>query len=311
MHVPRRFHRAAGLGNHVETHQAVHAGNPDGRQQAANGGRNQRHQQCDQEHQRQAAIGKVGERLQGHDHQQKDQGQADKQDIQRDFVGGFLAFGAFHQRDHAVQGGLARVGGDADEQPVRHQPRVAGDGRTVAARLADHRGGFAGNRRFVDRRNPFDDLAITGDHFRGGNTYHIALAQAGGRHHLEAAIGFLASGAQAFAASLEAVGAGLSAAFGQGFGEVGEQHGEPQPHGDLHRYKSGHGGVGHEAQHGGEDGGQFDHQHHWRALQLAWVQLDERLDQRRAPQGRDGGFGRLLGFDRGRVFCRHIHFRIP
>ena len=311
VHVPRRFHRATGFGDHVEAHQAVHAGDADGRQQAANGCRNQRHQQCDQEHQRQAAIGEMGERLQGHHHQQEDQGEADQQDIQRDFVGGFLALGAFHQGDHPIEGGLTGVGGDANQQPVRHQPCVAGDGRTVAAGFANDRCGFAGDRRFVDRRDAFDDFAVTGDHFPGSDAHHIPLAQAGGRHHFEAAIGLFTPRTQAFTASLEAVGAGLATPFGQGFGEVGEQHGEPQPHGDLHGDEGGHGGVGHKAQHGGEDGGQFDHQHYRRALQLARVQLDEGLHQRRTPQSGDGGFSGLLrGYGSG-IFCRHIHVHIP
>ena len=290
VHVPRRFHGATGLGDHVQAHQAVHPGDTDGRQQTANGGRNQRDQQRHQEHQRQAAVGEVGERLQGHDHQQEDQRQADQQDVQRHFVRGFLAFGAFDQRDHAVQGRLAGVGGDAHQQPVGDQSGVAGDGRAVAAGLTNHRRGFTGNRRFVDRRDAFDHLAVTGDHFPGFDAHHIALAQAGGRHHLKGAVAGFAAGAQAFAAGLEAVGAGLAATFGQGFGEVGEQHGEPQPQGDLRGDEGRHGRVGNEAQHGGQDRGQFDHQHHRRTLQLPWVELDEGLHQRRTPQGRDRGF---------------------
>jgi len=78
MYVPGCFHSTAGLGDHIEAYQAVHAGNADGRQQAANGRGNQRHKQCDQKHQRQAAIGEVGERLQRYDHQQEDQRQADQ-----------------------------------------------------------------------------------------------------------------------------------------------------------------------------------------------------------------------------------------
>ena len=168
-----------------------------------------------------------------------------------------------------------------------------------------------GNGGLVDRRDTFKHLAVTGDHLAGYHAYHVILAQRAGSNRLVTAITLATLGSQALATGLEAVGAGLATAFGQGFGEVGEQHGEPQPHRDLHRNKGGHGGIGHEAQHGGEDGGQFDHQHHRRALQLAWVQLDERLDQRRAPQGRDSGFGGLLGFHRSCVFCRHIHFHIP
>ncbi|MCY1403944.1 hypothetical protein D9M71_191400 [compost metagenome] len=290
VHVPRRLHRTTGLGDHVQAHQTIHAGDTDGRQQAADGGRNQGDQQRHQEHQRQAAVGEVSERLQGDDHQQEDQGQADQQDVERHFVRGFLAFGAFDQGDHAVQGRLARVGGDPHQQPVGHQPCIAGNGRAVAAGLTNHRCRLTGNRRFVDRCDTFEHFAVTGDHLPGFDTHHITFAQAGGRHYLKGAIAGFAPGAQAFATGLEAVGTGLATTFGQGFGEVGEQHGEPQPHGNLRGDEGRYGRIGNEAQHGGQDRGQFDHQHHRRTLQLPWVELDEGLHQRRAPQGRDRGF---------------------
>ncbi|MNG00782.1 hypothetical protein D3C84_837310 [compost metagenome] len=44
VHVPRRFHGAPGLGDHVQAHQTVHAGDTNGREQTADGGRNQRDQ---------------------------------------------------------------------------------------------------------------------------------------------------------------------------------------------------------------------------------------------------------------------------
>ena len=40
-----RFHRAARHGQHIEAHQPVHAGDADGRQQRADGGGDQRHEQ--------------------------------------------------------------------------------------------------------------------------------------------------------------------------------------------------------------------------------------------------------------------------
>ena len=41
VHVARRLHRAPAHGQHVELHQAVHSGDADGREQAADGGGNQ------------------------------------------------------------------------------------------------------------------------------------------------------------------------------------------------------------------------------------------------------------------------------
>ena len=50
--VARRLHRAAGHRQHVEAHQAVHAGDADRRQQRADRGRDQRDEQRDQDHHR-------------------------------------------------------------------------------------------------------------------------------------------------------------------------------------------------------------------------------------------------------------------
>ncbi|MNZ76853.1 hypothetical protein D3C78_953750 [compost metagenome] len=247
MYVTSGFHRAARAGYHVEAHQAVHAGDTDGRQQTADGGRNQGDQQRDQEHQRNAAAGKVRERLQGYHDHQEDHGQADQQDVQGDLVGGLLALGAFDQGDHAVQGRFAGIAGDADQQPVGDQPGIAGHRRAITTGLTDHRRGLTGNRRFVDRGNPFEHFAVTGDHFPGHDLDHIVLAQAGRRHYLETARRVATPRAEALATGLEAVGTSFTTAFGQGFGKVGKQHGEPQPQGNLHCHRGRHSSVGHQA----------------------------------------------------------------
>ncbi len=48
VHVARRFDRAAGHGEHVEAHKAVHAGDADGGEQRADGRGDQGHEQRDQ-----------------------------------------------------------------------------------------------------------------------------------------------------------------------------------------------------------------------------------------------------------------------
>ena len=53
--VTRRLHRPAAHGQHVALHQAVHAGDPDGREQGPDGGRDEAHQQGDQDHHRDVA----------------------------------------------------------------------------------------------------------------------------------------------------------------------------------------------------------------------------------------------------------------
>jgi hypothetical protein len=67
-------------------------------------------------------LGVHGKGLQRDHGQQKDDGEAGEQNAQRDLVGSLLAGGAFDQRDHAVQEGLAGVGGDSNLDPVRERP---------------------------------------------------------------------------------------------------------------------------------------------------------------------------------------------
>ena len=110
------------------------------------------------------------------DHQEDDR-QRHQQDGQRDLVGRLLALGAFDHRDHAVEEGLARVDGDAHDEPVGQHARAAGDGREVAARFADHRRRFAGDGALVDRGHAFDHLAVERDHVAGLDQHDVALAQ--------------------------------------------------------------------------------------------------------------------------------------
>ena len=62
VHVARSFHGPAGHGDHVALNHAVHAGDADGRKQAADGGGNQADQQGDQHENvlRRAGVNGVG-----------------------------------------------------------------------------------------------------------------------------------------------------------------------------------------------------------------------------------------------------------
>ena len=133
VHVAGGFDGAPAHGQHVVLHQAIHAGDADGREQAADGGGNQANQQRDQHEHRLRRLGVDGKGLQRDHRQQEDDGQAGKQNRQRDLVRRLLPRRAFHQGDHAVQKGFAGIGGDADLDPVRQHFRSAGDGRPVAA----------------------------------------------------------------------------------------------------------------------------------------------------------------------------------
>ena len=113
-----------------------------------------------------------------HDDEQEDQRQHRQQDVQRDLVRRLLPHGALDERDHAVEERLARIGGDPHDDPVRQHLRAAGHRRAIAAGLADHRRGLAGDRRFVDAGDAFDDLAVARNHLPGLDANDVAGAQA-------------------------------------------------------------------------------------------------------------------------------------
>ena len=153
-----------------------------------------------------------------------------KHQRQRNFIRGLLTDGALDQRDHAVEEGLTRKRRDLDHDPIRDDPRAASNARAIAARLADDRRGFAGDRGFVHRRDPFDDFAVAGNHLPCRYDDAVARSQIGRQDFLEATAG-----------SIEAIGGRLAARLAQRFGlrlaarfrergrEIREQHGQEKP----------------------------------------------------------------------------------
>ena len=125
--VAGRLDGPAAHGQDVEAGDAVHAGDADGRQQAADGGRDEADEQRHEGHRVDDRAGVGAERPQGHDRQQEDDGQAGQQDRQGDLVGRALSLGALDQGDHPVEERLAGVGGDADDEAVAGQGGAAGD----------------------------------------------------------------------------------------------------------------------------------------------------------------------------------------
>ena len=119
-----------------------------------------------------------------------------------------------------------------DHEPVREEPRAAGDGRAVAARLADDRRRLAGDRRLVDRADALDDLAVGGDHLAGLDDDDVAALQLGRRHVLDRAVVAPAVASRRRARRAQRVRLRLAAALGDRLGEVREQHGQPEPDGD-------------------------------------------------------------------------------
>ncbi len=113
----------------------------------------------------------------------------------------------------------------------REHARAARDAGAVAARLADDRRALAGDGALVHGGRALDDLAVAGDGFPGDDEHHVALAELVGGHLFGLAVVAEAVGGGLGAAGAQGVGLRFAAAFGHGLGEVGEEHGEPQPHG--------------------------------------------------------------------------------
>ena len=172
--VAGRLHRPARHGEHVEAHQPVHAGDADGGQQRADGGRNERHEQRHENDDRDRAAGVSRKARDGRRGEDEDDGHAGEQDVERDLVRRLLALGALDQRNHAVEEGRALRRGDAHLEPVGDHQRAAGDGRAIAAGLANDRRRLSGDGRLVDRGDALDHLAVGGDQVAGFDQHDLS-----------------------------------------------------------------------------------------------------------------------------------------
>ena len=132
-----------------------------------------------------------------------------------------------------VEETFAGIGGDVDEEGVGEDGGAAGHGAAVAAGFADDGGGFAGDGGFVHGGCTFDDFTVAGDEFAGLHEDEVAFGELGGVDGFVGAVLAAAVRDELLAGGAEGAGLGLAAAFGDGFGEVGEDDGEDQPEGDL------------------------------------------------------------------------------
>ena len=280
VHVARRFHRASAHRQHIALKHAVHARDANGAEQAADRCGNQANQQRDQNRNGKDRAGINAERFQRHADEQENERQRREQNRQRDFVRRLLALRAFDQRNHAVEKAVAFFHRDANDDAVAQHARAAGDRAAVAAAFADDRRGFAGDRRFVHAGDAFDDIAVGGNdiarfandevallQIRRGNFFFAAVAQAA-RH------GVLARFAQAG-------GLRFAATFRHGFGEIREEHREPEPDREL-RNEAAHRRLGRENAHGGQRRADHGHEHDRVLDHQPRVELLERVADRRA-----------------------------
>ncbi len=138
--VAGRFHRAARHGEHVEAHQPVHAGDADGRQQRADGGRDQRDEQRHQ-HERPGSRRRHRRRSSGSSRAAKT-----KMSVRpASRMLSAISFGVFWRSapsTSAIMRSMKVAPGAAVMRtldPVGQDLRAAGDRRAVAAGLADDR----------------------------------------------------------------------------------------------------------------------------------------------------------------------------
>ena len=275
VHVAGGFNGAPAHGQHVVLHQPVHAGDADGRQQPADGGGNEAHQQRNQHKYGLRSLRVHGEGLQRDHSKQENDREAGEQNAERDLVGRLLAGCALHQRDHAIEKSFAGIGGDLDLDPVRQHLGAAGNGRAVAAGFADDRSGFAGNGRLVHRSHALDDFAVAGDVVAGFDVDDVSCAKQAADDLFKAAVGGVALGNRLALGLAQGIGLGLAAALGHGLGKVGEQHREPQPERDLQVEAEGLAVMAEvfDEQAEGEHAAHFHHKHHGVLHHPAWIEL--------------------------------------
>ncbi|MEH2595320.1 hypothetical protein V1278_002233 [Bradyrhizobium sp. AZCC 1577] len=143
--------------------------------------------------------------------------------------------------------------------------RAAGHRRPVTTGFADYRRRFTRYRRLVHRSYTLDHFAIGGDVVAGLDQDDVTHLQAGAGNQTIVLAGTFQQFCLALGAGLlQRQSLRLAAAFGNGLGEIGEQHGEPQPQDDLERegevLAAGHQIA--QEYHGRERGHDFDHEHH-------------------------------------------------
>ena len=164
--------------------------------------------------------------------------------------------------------------------------------------LADYWRGLAGDRRLVDRSHAFDHVAVGRNEVAGFDEDDVSDLESGAWH--EPVILLVAGPGDQLGLGLGALTAQrvrlrLAASLGDGFGEVREQDGEPQPQDDL-ELEADVFAAGDEIadqDHRGQRSDDLEHEHHRVLHQRARIELDEggadrRHDDLRIEQRRNG-----------------------
>ena len=179
--------------------------------------------------------------------------------------------------------------------PVRKNARASGNSGAIATRFADDGGGFAGDGRFVDRGDAFDDFTIASDELAGFDLDDVAGTQLRTGNRFSRAVGAKTVGHGFALGFAQRVSLRFAAAFGDGLGEVSEENREPEPQRDLEIEADGlMADRFFNQQSSGDDAADFDDEHDRVLHHQARVELGE---------GVDDGLAEDVGIPETLLFC--------
>jgi hypothetical protein len=179
------------------------------------------------------STGIDSKRLEGHNSEQKDDRETSQQNIERNLVRGLLTRSPLNELDHAVEERFPGIRGNAHLDFIRKNPRSTSNRRTISAGFADDRRRLARDRRLVDRRHTFDDLAVSRNEVANGDDDDVSGAQFRTGHDLHAAVTLQTVGLGFRSRFAQGVGLRLAPALGHRFREIGKENRKPQPKRDL------------------------------------------------------------------------------
>ena len=270
----------------VVTEDPVHAGDADRREEAADRRRDEADEEGDEDGRRQAAPRVEGERAERDRREEEDDRQPREEDVEGDLVRRLLPLGPLDELDHPVEERPAGLGRDLDDDPVGEDLRPPGDGRAVAAGLADDGGRLARDRRLVDGGDPLDDGPVARDQLLRLDDDEVALPEHGSGDVLLAA-GFADEppGRGVGLRPAKRVGLRLPAPLGDRLREVREEDGGPEPEDDLELERERPARSDPEEGERREDGADLDDEHHGVLRHAARVELPEGVDGGPRQQG--------------------------
>ena len=289
--------------------KAIHASDADGGEKTADGCGNKADEKRN-ENEEILRRGRINcERLKRDDSKKKKKRQAGKENVERNFVGSFLTFGAFDEANHAIEKGLAGIRGDPYLDFVGKHTSAAGNGRAIAARFANYGSRFSGDGGLVHGGDAFDDFAVARNHFSGRDQDDVAGLELRA-WDLFFLAGFADAASKSFRTRLtERFGLRFAAAFCHSLRKIGEEDGKPEPERDLEAEIEALRMDSHAVNeiNRRDERSDFDDEHDRVLVKNARIELDERFEDGTANQR--GKFG-LLGCGFGWI-CHGVRRASP